>query len=449
MSDAVEVQFDGLVGPTHHFGGLGMGNIASMEHGGEVSHPRAAALQGLAKMKLIADLGVPQAVLPPQVRPDLAALRVLGFEGDDEAVLTRAWKEAPHLLSACSSASAMWTANAATVSPAADSRDGRVHLTPANLVSQLHRSLEAAQTTGVLRAIFADEQHFAVHDPLPATLDLADEGAANHMRLCAEHSQPGLELFVAGRVAQQMPEARRFQPRQTVEAGEAIMRRHRLLPDQCVRLMQSPHVIDQGVFHNDVIAMSNGPVLIVHERAYVDGERRMDAISRAFERATGRSLDLVLIRASELSVSEAVRTYLFNSQLLTLPSGKMVLVYPVECDSSVASRLCVQRVVEASEAIERAVAVDVRQSMHNGGGPACLRLRVVLTQAQRAALPRGIWLTDERLAALAAFIERRYPESLRLADLADVKLVRELHDTAASLRAMLLGDRMHATGSVG
>src|SRR5687768_11173563 len=179
---AYEVNFDGLVGPTHNYAGLSYGNVASMSHKRSVSSPRQAALQGLAKMKFLADLGVKQAVLPPHPRPDIAALRRIGFTGSDADVLAKVQREDPVLLAAVSSSSSMWAANAATVSPSADTSDGRMHFTPANLVSLFHRSLEAPTTAAVLRAIFNDEKHFAHHPPLPATMHFSDEGAANHTR---------------------------------------------------------------------------------------------------------------------------------------------------------------------------------------------------------------------------------------------------------------------------
>src|SRR5262245_24637649 len=178
-----EYNFDGIAGPTHGYGGLSPGNLAATLHAGQVGNPRAAALQGLAKMRQVASLGARQALLPPQPRPDVAALRQLGFNGDDAAVLSAVAREDPRLLRLASSASAMWTANAATVVPSCDAADSRVHFTPANLSSMFHRSLEAGTTTRVLSAIFADERRFAVHDALPAGEHFADEGAANHTRL--------------------------------------------------------------------------------------------------------------------------------------------------------------------------------------------------------------------------------------------------------------------------
>src|SRR5579871_2761022 len=146
-----EHQFDGLVGPTHNYGGLSAGNVASTEHEGQVSNPRAAARQGLAKMRFVHDLGVAQAVLPPHDRPSLASLRRLGFRGSDEEVIARAAEGDGLLLRQCSSASAMWTANAATVAPSSDTADGRVHFVPANLQQMFHRSIETPTTTRILR----------------------------------------------------------------------------------------------------------------------------------------------------------------------------------------------------------------------------------------------------------------------------------------------------------
>jgi succinylarginine dihydrolase len=200
-TDAIEINFDGLVGPTHNYAGLSYGNLASQKNLNDPSHPLQAALQGLEKMRFLHDLGIVQAVLPPQDRPDVAVLRRLGFSGSDADVLATAAKENPALLASCTSASAMWAANAATVSPSSDTADGRVHFTPANLITQFHRSLEGSQTAATLRAIFADDACFAHHPPLPAAMHFSDEGAANHMRLGLAHGHRCAEVFIFGRSA--------------------------------------------------------------------------------------------------------------------------------------------------------------------------------------------------------------------------------------------------------
>src|SRR5258705_8696793 len=201
MPSMAEFNFDGIPGPTHNYAGLARGNLAAEKHARRVANPRDAALQGLAKMRALAARGIPQAVLPPHERPSVPALRALGFVGGDADVITRAAREAPQLLAACSSAAAMWAANAATVSPSADTADRRVHLTPANLIANFHRSLEADTTTRVLQAIFSDEEKFVVPSPLPAAPQFGDEGAANHTRFATTTESSGVEMFVYGRSA--------------------------------------------------------------------------------------------------------------------------------------------------------------------------------------------------------------------------------------------------------
>jgi succinylarginine dihydrolase len=110
----VEINFDGIVGPTHNYAGLSLGNLASKKNAGQTSHPRAAALQGLAKMRANLRLGLTQGILLPHRRPD----------GEWLATLATDAANAGPLWAAATSASAMWAANAATVSPAPSSPKG-------------------------------------------------------------------------------------------------------------------------------------------------------------------------------------------------------------------------------------------------------------------------------------------------------------------------------------
>ena len=431
---AVELNLDGLVGPTHHYGGLGQGNVASQRHRHEVSNPRAAALEGIAKMRLLVSLGIPQAVLPPQERPLVSALRRVGFAGDDDAVLAATAGAAPDLLSAAASTSSMWAANAATISPAADTPDGRVHLTPANLVSQFHRSLEPPATARVLARIFADESRFAHHAPLPAALPFADEGAANQMRLCHSHGERGLEVFVYGREGDT---GGRHPARQSLAASEAVARLHGLAADQTLFLRQSDAALEAGVFHNDVIAVANENVLLVHERAFADSAAALNRIREASARACGTGLVVIEVPEQAVSLADAVDTYLFNSQLVTLPAGGMALVCPAECRRHAATSRWLDGLVAAGGPVVAVHPVDVRQSMHNGGGPACLRLRVVLTPADLAAVHPGVMATPERLATLEAWVRRHYRDRLSIADLADPALLAESRRALDELTGIL------------
>ena len=437
---AVEVNLDGLPGPTHNYSGLSEGNLASERNRNLVADPRQAALQGLAKMKALADAGYAQAVLPPHERPAVGALRALGFAADsDAAVIARAAREAPQLLAACSSAAAMWVANAATVGPSSDTADGRVHFTPANLVSHFHRALETPTTSRVLRAIFNDAEKFVIHEPLPATPQFGDEGAANHMRFTAGAATPAVELFVYGRVALDANAAtpQRYPARQTREASEAIARRHGLDPSRTLFAQQNPAAIDAGAFHNDVVAVANGAVLFCHEHAFVSHE----ALLASLRSSLGSAFTSIVVREAEVSLDRAVATYLFNSQLITRADASMLLVAPAECLEDAAVAAYLHRLIAGAGPIRELRAFDLRQSMKNGGGPACLRLRVVMSEAERAAIAANIWLDEALYAALTAWVERHYRDRLTPGDLADPALLDEGRRALDELSRLLrIGD---------
>lgn len=415
-----EIQFDGLVGPTHNYAGLSPGNVASSSHAGHTSNPAAAAREGLAKMRFVRSLGIPQAVLPPHDRPSLSALRRLGFHGSDEEVIAASAAGDGFALRVCSSASAMWAANAATVAPSSDTDDGRVHLTPANLQHMFHRALEATTTTRVLRVIFADQARFAVHDPLPGGGHFADEGAANHLRIAT--SCGAAHVFAWGRRAWGAFEGPRVHPpRQTYEAGLAVARLHRLDPARCYFPQQHPAGIDAGAFHTDVLAVGNGRFLMHHELAFTDGSGLVDSLRRAL----GDEVFVVEASRQELPADRAVAAYPFNSQVLTLPDGSMAIVAPADAQEDERSRAFLERVANAGGPVRAVHYIDVRQSMRNGGGPACLRLRVPLTPEEAAALG-GTVLFDEVLeSALGFWVDRHYRDRLTAEDLADPALARE------------------------
>lgn len=433
MSFAVEANCDGLVGPTHSYVGLSPGNLASQKNAGEVSNPRGAALEGLSKMRRLADLGVPQFVLPPHERPAVSLLKSLGFSGAEPAVIEQAWKHAPALAAAACSASPMWAANAATVTPSADAADGRVHFTPANLLTNLHRSLEGPQTTRALRRLFPDETRFAVHDPLPAQPHFADEGAANHVRLCAEHGAPGVNLFVWGREAWERWDGK-FPARQTREAFEAIERRHGAA--RSVFPQQGKAAIEGGAFHNDVVCVGTRECLFFHERAFEDRagmERSVRTVSGGlFEPA------FVEVAEADLPMADLVASYLFNSQLLVIPGeDRLVLLAPAETRDNPRAFAVAEGLVSSNGPIGRVEYVDVRQSMRNGGGPACLRLRVVLTPAELAATNQGQRFDASLHERLSDWITRRYRDRLAPADLADPHLLTESREALDELTAIL------------
>jgi len=381
-----EINFDGIIGPSHNYAGLSLGNIASATHRGQVSFPREAALQGLAKMRGNMARGLPQGFLLPLPRPNRDLMQALALDGSED----------PALRAAPWSASSMWTANAATVSPAPDTGDGRCHLTPANLVTMVHRAQEWPDTKRQLDLAFADPRHFRVHDAVPASF--GDEGAANHMRFCEGHGSPGVEAFVWGR------QGGKFPARQHEQASRTVARLHGLDFDRCVFIEQNPEAIEAGAFHNDVVAVANERVLFCHARAFADPHGAYAAIRDAFP-----ALELVEVPESAVSLEEAIRTYLFNAQLVTLPDGTMALVVPSECrESTSVWRFC-EQMIAGNGPIRQVIPVDVRQSMANGGGPACLRLRVV---ADPATVDPRFLLDDTKADMIERVIASSWPERI-------------------------------------
>ena len=420
-----EINFDGLVGPTHNYGGLSTGNLASMQNVGGVSNPRAAVLQGISKMRALLAMGLKQGVLPPHERVHIPSLRRMGFTGSDKAILERAWKQSPALVTNLASASAMWTANAATVSPSADSSDKRVHFTAANLASLFHRSVETQFTSRVLRTLFADNQHFEHHDSLPVGGRMGDEGAANHGRMSASHEQPGVQLFVYGRSAfERQSKSEHFEARQALEASQAIARRHLLDRQRTVFIRQSSAAIDAGAFHNDVVSVTNGRVLLYHEQAFEEPEKAIADIANACQRC---EIEPIFLKVTEEQVplADAVKSYLFNSQLVSLKDGQMSLILPIDAKENPAAKRWVDDCLEADNPIASAHFMDLRQSMRNGGGPACLRLRVVLNESQEESLGRAGLLDEAMCDRLEAWAKQHYREQLAPEELGDPALLDE------------------------
>ncbi|MBF8757283.1 N-succinylarginine dihydrolase [Pseudomonas guariconensis] len=433
-----EVNFDGLVGPTHNYGGLSYGNVASQSNSQQQSNPREAARQGLAKMKALADMGFKQGVLAPQERPDVAALRRLGFSGSDAEVIRRAAQEAMPLLVASCSASSMWVANAATVSPSADTADGRVHFTAANLNCKYHRSIEHPTTSRVLGAMFADEKHFAHHEALPAVAQFGDEGAANHTRFCRAYGEPGVEFFVYGRSAfdSRYPAPQKYPARQTLEASQAVARLHGLADEGVVYAQQNPAVIDQGVFHNDVISVGNGEVLFYHEDAFLETDTVLGQLQAKLA-SKGGNFQAIRVPRAAVTVEDAVRSYLFNSQLLSRDDGSMLLVVPEECRNNERVWSYLGQLTSQGGPVKEVKVFDLKQSMQNGGGPACLRLRVALKDNELAAVNPGVIMTAPLYETLVQWVDKHYRDRLGEADLADPQLLDECRTALDELTQIL------------
>ena len=404
----VEINFDGIIGPSHNYAGLSLGNIASSSNAGAASQPRAAALQGVEKMRANLRLGLVQGFFMPLDRPNNTWLAGLG---------TDMVSAEPHIQATAFSASAMWAANAATVSPAPDTADGKCHLSAANLLTMAHRSHEWSGTLAQLKLAFADEQYFAVHAAVPPPY--GDEGAANFMRLCTSHGEPGIEIFVYGKAGGPFP------ARQHVEASNAIARAHRLDPTKTLFVQQSEVAIAAGAFHNDVVAVANERVLFIHEQALEYPEETYAQI-----RALMPEAEIVVVPANRVSLADAIQSYLFNAQLVTLPDGGMALILPSEAQANSNVWGWLTEIVAGNGPIRELVPVDVRQSMANGGGPACLRLRVV---ADPANVDQRFMADEAKLDRIAETIAEHWPESISPDQLGDSALITKVQTARSAL----------------
>lgn len=434
---AYEVNADGLVAPFHHYAGLSFGNVASMAHAREISAPREAALQGLVKMKMLWDMGLKQLVLPPHPRPMAALLRQHGFKGTVQEVLDEAFEKRKDLFSASWSASAMWAANAATISPSCDTIDGKVHITPANLSATIHRSLEAEFTTSLFKRIFNDSRYFVHHPPVPE--EWSDEGAANHSRFAVEHGGKGLHLYAYGRsVYESMAMTpSRFPARQTSEAQLLTILNHGLPEEQIVFAQQHPDAIDAGIFHNDVAAVGNLMFFLCHEKAYLNQHKVLEEIRRKSRVLFSREPYIVVIRNSALPLEDAVETYFFNSQIVSVSKGRMVMIAPEECESHSGVQKVLSEIIGGETRLTDVVYVNVRQSMKNGGGPACLRLRIPLTKEEYDAVHDGVKFSRTLYKQLCHWVMTYYPETLTLGELVTPDFRRQCHEGLLALEDII------------
>ncbi len=438
-----EYNFDGLIGPTHNYAGLSVGNRASMKNKYKISHPKQAALEGLEKMKFLMDKGFKQALLPPQERPALHFLRSLGFTGPEKNLIQSAEKISPVLLASCYSSSSMWSANSATVSPSADTQDNKVHFTPANLQSFLHRALESKQTGHILKKIFFNSAYFVHHPPLPPSPALSDEGAANHNRLCADYGTEGVEVFVYGHngfSTTQQHTPKKFYPRQSRFASEIIIFQHKLKPQKTIIAEQNPSAIDTGVFHNDVICVADQNLIFYHELAFTNTKKVLEEIK---DKLSPTPLMEIPVQNKDISLNECVSSYLFNSQLLPTGKNKWMLLAPKECEKNPVVKEYLESLIN-NTGIYEVYFIPIRQSMQNGGGPACLRLRVTLNSEEEEAIHKGICLNQNLYEQIKTWIEKHYRDHLEPNDLMDPLLITESQTALDELSGLLNLDNIYS-----
>ena len=408
-----EVNFDGLVGPTHNYAGLAHGNIHSVNNKSKPSNPREAALQGLDKMKLMHDLGYKQAIIPPQERP-----LINDYEDYDNMAIN-------------ASASSMWVANSSTVVPSVDTHNSKLNLLTANLNFTHHRRIEAPQTYVTLSKIFNDTSKFLIHSPLNSDGAMDDEGAANHTRFCNSYDEEGLHFFVYGRSQNTLEESpQKYPARQTLEASKKVSETMQI--KNAVFAQQSAESIDAGVFHHDVIGVGNKDFYFYHENALAEEAETITKLQDSFN----GKLNFLCVKESEIPMELAVETYLFNSQLVEYEQGHM-LIAPIRCRRNVLVRKYLQSITGRHKAIKKVRYVNLKQSLWNGGGPACLRLRVMMTNEEFSAIHSGIIFTDKLHLKLRNWIKKYYVGNLIYEDLFVPQYIKRCRDALSELTDIL------------
>ena len=430
MAFSGEINFDGLIGPTHNYAGLSQGNLASQKHLNKTSNPKAAALQGLDKMRLIMDQGIPQGFFLPHERPHLKTLRVLGFSGTDEDIINRATKQNPLLLKNVYSASSMWAANAATFSPSIDSYDQNIHITPANLNTMFHRSIEHEFTKTQLELMFGGVA--IVHDPIENISGYGDEGAANHLRVSEQHLKPGFQIFVYGSSAFEVHQG--MITRQAEEISKAVSIMHQLDPDRVLFLKQNEQAINAGSFHNDIVSLANEEVFIFHQEAFADRVELERILHHLKDHVKG--FHPIEILSEDISLDDLVSSYLLNSQLITIKNNEMMMLLPEEVQNHSNCMRWLEE-IKSSSPIKHIEFVDIRQSMMNGGGPACLRFKITVNNDEFNQINEKFLLTPKKLMDLRALVTKHYRDKLNPADLVDNNLVQESYRFLDELTQLL------------
>ncbi len=224
----------------------------------------------------------------------------------------------------------------------------------------------------------------------------------------------GFHVFVYGD-ADNSPRPSRHLARQTLAACQAVARLHRLDPARTFFLQQHPAAIDAGVFHNDVIATSHKNLLLMHEQAFLNAEPELARLASAFEQATGTALQVVMVRQEQLSLEDAVKSYLFNSQLLT-PSGDgsaMTMICAAQCERMPQVRDLIDGwIALSSHPISDVRYVSLDQSMSGGAAPRLFAIAIALPASAIDRFAPSYRLTAHRAAQLAELITDFYPSEL-------------------------------------
>ena len=369
-----QVFIDCMPGPTNHFGGHAFGNMASMTAKGQHSNPKKAALEWIEKINKLKKIGAYQLILPPHRRPLAHYLKH------------------PQLNEL--SSGFIWMANAGHFIPNSDTSKRYHQFIPANMNATYHRKYEHMFNTYWIKQILKNIPH-QLHGPLSSD----DEGAANTVRLW--NKDIGIHVAVYGHKNTHFPS------RQNEDSIKELQEKTNILT--LFKLQQKSIAIDHGVFHNDVICFGFKNTLFCHEHAFENQNEKLNNLKKIFHQKTNENLTIIEIKESELTLDECISTYLFNSQVI-IQKNNIILLCPSTVKRNNKS-LSITNQWQQKGYFSDVQYIDIKSSLMNGGGPACLRLCMYLNGNEIKKIPKQFWASENKIKELTKFINTEYPQA--------------------------------------
>ena len=315
-----------------------------------------------------------------------------------------------------------------------DNIDNAIHITVANLNSMMHRSIEPKFTYKMLKRILNKKVN--INKSLLNLPNIGDEGAANHIRIAERHNVPGYQIFVYS--SENISHAKTIE-RQSLIGSKLIARKNCVEDQRVFYLQQSNRAIRYGSFHNDIVSTANENIFIYHEEAF-ESTQELKVILAKLKKLVPNFKPIKILN-SEIDLQTIVSSYLLNSQLISLPSGGMMFLLPSEVKQYPNCMQWLEK-ISAEEEIKKIKFIDVKQSMRNGGGPACLRLRMIFNENEISSVNKNFLLDDNKIDLLTNLIENKYRDRLQPDDLLDPNLADE------SLEILDALTKIFKTGSI-
>ena len=250
--------------------------------------------------------------------------------------------------------------------------------------------------------------------------------------MSAQHLKPGFQIFVFGSTA--FDAHHDIIARQAEEISQAVSTQHQLDPDRVLFLKQNEQAINSGSFHNDIVSLANEEVFIFHQEAFADRVELERVLHHMKDHVKG--FHPIEILSEDISLDDLVSSYLLNSQLITVKNNEMMMLLPEEVQNHPNCMRWLDE-IKSSSPVKHIEFVDIRQSMMNGGGPACLRFKTVVNNDEFDKINKKFLLSPKKLMDLRALVSKHYRDQLNPEDLLDIKLMQESYTFLDELTQLL------------